>query len=80
MQTIVLFCVNGQNFDTLLASAYHCLNPYYVLREETRGSKKVIIKENVKVSNYAAGFSMDYKKWEFHGECLFNFSYRLSDK
>ncbi|MBE9571820.1 MAG: hypothetical protein IMF11_14415 [Proteobacteria bacterium] len=63
----------------LFASAYHGLNPYYVLREETRGSKKVIIKENVKVGNYAAGFSTDYKKWEFHGECLFNFSYDGKD-
>jgi len=28
-------------------------------QEETRGSKKVIIKKNVKVGNYAAGFSDD---------------------
>lgn len=63
----------------LFASAYHGLNPYYVLREETRGSKTVTIKENVKVGNYAAGFSTAYKKWEFHGEGLFNFSYDGKD-
>ena len=63
----------------LFASAYHGLNPYYVLREETRGTEKVSIKENVKVGNYAAGFSTDYKKWEFHGETLFNFSYDGKD-
>jgi len=63
----------------LFASAFHGLNPYYVLREETRGSDKVTIKENVKVGNYAAGFSTDYKKWEFHGEGLFNFSYDGKD-
>lgn len=63
----------------LFASAYYGLNPYYVLREESRGSEKVIIKENVKVGNYAAGFSTNYKKWEFHGECLFNLSYDGKD-
>ncbi|MBN2567838.1 MAG: hypothetical protein JXB42_00240 [Deltaproteobacteria bacterium] len=63
----------------LFASAYHGLNPYYVQREEKRGSKTVIIKENVKVANYAAGFSTAYKKWEFHGEGLFNFSYDGKD-
>jgi len=63
----------------LFTSAYHGLNPYYVLREETRGAKTVTIKENVKVGNYAAGFSTDYKKWEFHGEGLFSFSYDGKD-
>ncbi len=63
----------------LFLSAYHGLNPYYVLREEQRGSKTVAIKENVKVGNYAAGFSTAYKKWEFHGEGLFNFSYDGKD-
>ena len=63
----------------LFTSAYHGLNPYYVLREEARGSETVTIKENVKVGNYAAGFSTDYKKWEFHGEGLFNFSYDGKD-
>ncbi|MDO9529455.1 MAG: hypothetical protein Q7J27_09875 [Syntrophales bacterium] len=63
----------------LFFSAYHGLNPYYVLREEQRGSKTVAIKENVKVGNYAAGFSTAYKKWEFHGEGLFNFSYDGKD-
>ena len=63
----------------LFISAYHGLNPYYVLREETRGSDTVTIKENVKVGNYAVGFSTAYKKWEFHGEALFNFSYDGKD-
>ena len=63
----------------LFISGYHGLNPYYVQREEQRGSKTVIIKENVKVGNYAAGFSTAYKKWEFHGEGLFNFSYDGKD-
>ncbi len=63
----------------LFFSAYHGLNPYYVQREEKRGSKTVIIKENIKVGNYAAGFSTAYKKWEFHGESLFNFSYDGKD-
>ncbi|MEA3428341.1 MAG: hypothetical protein U9Q84_03800 [Thermodesulfobacteriota bacterium] len=63
----------------LFTSVYHGLNPYYVLKEETRGSKKVTIKENVKVGNYVVGFSTDYKKWEFHGEGLFSFSYDGKD-
>ncbi|MBW2545177.1 MAG: hypothetical protein JRD43_06935 [Deltaproteobacteria bacterium] len=63
----------------LFASAYHGLNSYHVLREETRGIKKVAIKENVKVGDYAAGFSTTYKKFEFHGEGLFNLSYDGKD-
>lgn len=63
----------------LFTSAYHGLNPYYVLREETRGAKTVTIKENVKVGNYAVGFSTDYKKCEFHGEGLFSFAYDGKD-
>jgi hypothetical protein len=49
------------------------------MREETEGGKKVRIKETVKVGNYAAGFSTTYKKWEFHGEALYNFSYDGKD-
>ncbi|MBN2254340.1 MAG: hypothetical protein JW736_01390 [Deltaproteobacteria bacterium] len=63
----------------LFVSAYHGLNPYYVLREENRGGTTYTIKENIKVGNYAAGFSTAYKKWEFHGETLFNFSYDRKD-
>lgn len=63
----------------LFVSGYHGLNPYYVLREEQRGGTTYIIKENIKVGNYAAGFSTAYKKWEFHGEALFNFSYDGKD-
>jgi len=63
----------------LFISGYHGLNPYYVLREEQRGGTTYLIKENIKVGNYAAGFSTAYKKWEFHGETLFNFSYDGKD-
>jgi len=63
----------------LFVSGYHGLNPYYVLREEQRGGTTYTIKENIKVGNYAAGFSTTYKKWEFHGETLFNFSYDGKD-
>lgn len=63
----------------LFFSIYQGLNPYYVMREETRGLKKVRIKETVKVGNYATGFSTTYKKWEFHGEALFNWSYDGKD-
>jgi hypothetical protein len=63
----------------LFISGYHGLNPYYVQREEQQGTSTVIIKENVKVGNYAAGFSTAYKKWEFHGEGLFNYSYDGKD-
>ncbi|MBM4271174.1 MAG: hypothetical protein FJ139_03310 [Deltaproteobacteria bacterium] len=49
------------------------------MREETEGEKKVRIKETVKVGNYAAGFSTTYKKWEFHGEALYNYSYDGKD-
>lgn len=63
----------------LFVSGYHGVNPYYVLREEERGGTTYTIKENIKVGNYAAGFSTAYKKWEFHGETLFNFSYDSKD-
>lgn len=63
----------------LFFSFYHGPNIYYVLREEKRGSDTVRIKETVKVGNYAAGFSTTYKKWEFHGEVLFNYSYDGKD-
>jgi len=63
----------------LFTSFYQGLNPYYVLREETRGGTDVLIKENVKVGNYAAGFSTTFGKWEFHGEVLYNHSYDGKD-
>jgi hypothetical protein len=62
-----------RGFD-LYASIYFGANPYYVLREEDRPGGKAQIKETVKVANYAAGFSTTYKKWEFHGEALYNYS------
>ncbi|HPK52882.1 MAG TPA: hypothetical protein PK114_00385 [Smithellaceae bacterium] len=63
----------------LFFSVYHGPNLYYVMREETRGTEKIRIKETVKVGNYAAGFSTTYKKWEFHGELLLNYSYDGKD-
>jgi sulfur carrier protein ThiS len=63
----------------LFFSFYHGPNLYYVLREEDRGGTRVKIKESVKVGNYAAGFSTTYKKWEFHGEALLNYSYDGKD-
>lgn len=63
----------------LFFSFYHGPNLYYVLREEDRGGNTVKIKETVKVGNYATGFSTTYKKWEFHGEALLNYSYDGKD-
>lgn len=63
----------------LFASFYHGPNPFFVLREENQGGRTVRIKETVKVANYAAGFSTTYKKWEFHGEALYNYSYDGKD-
>ena len=63
----------------LFLSFYHGPNPYFVMREETQGGKNVRIKETVKVGNYAAGFSTTYKKWEFHGEAIYNYSYDGKD-
>ncbi len=68
-----------QGWDLFL-SFYHGPNPFYVMREETKpDGNKVRIKETVKVGNYAAGFSTTYKKWEFHGEALYNYSYDGKD-
>lgn len=63
----------------LFFSFYHGPNPYYVLREENQGGTTVRVKETVKVGNYALGFSTTHKKWEFHGEALFNYSYDGKD-
>ncbi|MCX7816221.1 MAG: hypothetical protein N2317_01750 [Syntrophales bacterium] len=69
----------------LFFSYYHGPNPYYVIREEERATsvpgvtKKVRIKEVVKVDDYACGFSTTYKKWEFHGEAVFNYAYDGKD-
>ncbi len=63
----------------LFLSVYHGPNPYYVLKEEMIDGKKTRIKETINVGNYAGGFSTTYKKWEFHGEVLFNYSYDGKD-
>jgi len=63
----------------LFFSAFHGLNPYSVIKEETRDGELVQVKKNVKVGNYAAGFSTTYKKWEFHGELFYNHSYSGKD-
>ena len=63
----------------LFASAYSGLNPYYVVKEENRDGKKVGVKKVVDVLDLAAGFSTTYKKWEFHGETLLNYSYENRD-
>ena len=63
----------------LFFSASHGLNPYSVIKEETRDGEIVQVKTSIKVGNYAAGFSTTYKKWEFHGELLYNHSYDGKD-
>lgn len=63
----------------VFASMYQGPNPYSVIREENRGGTTVKIKEIVRVGDYAVGFSTTYKKWEFHGETLFNWSYDSKD-
>jgi len=62
-----------RGFD-LYSSIYYGPGAYPVLREETQAAGKVYIKEHVKVTNLAAGFSTTYKKWEFHGEVVLNYS------
>ena len=63
----------------LFASTYQGPNPYYVLKEEVINGTKKYIKRTVPVGTYAAGFSTTYKKWEFHGEGLYNHSYDARD-
>ncbi|SDN46401.1 hypothetical protein SAMN04488516_102213 [Desulfonauticus submarinus] len=63
----------------LFFSTYQGLNPYYVLKEEHRNGKIYYIKKNVFIGEYAGGFSTTYKKWEFHGEALYNHSYNSKD-
>ena len=60
-------------------SYYDGLNPYPVLKVEQQNGVTTAIKENVRVGNYAAGFSTAWKKWEFHGEGLYNHSYNGKD-
>jgi hypothetical protein len=62
-----------RGFD-LYSSLYYGPGAYPVLRQETQPAGNVYIKEHVKVTNLAAGFSTTYKKWEFHGEVLYNYS------
>ena len=62
-----------RGFD-IYSSLYYGPGAYPVLREENQAAGKVYIKEHVKVFNWAAGFSTTYKKWEFHGEALLNYS------
>ncbi|KPJ82039.1 MAG: hypothetical protein AMS17_19175 [Spirochaetes bacterium DG_61] len=38
-----------------------------------------VTKDVVKVGNIAMGFTTTYNKWEFHGEGLYNYSYRSKD-
>jgi len=75
----------------LFASAYHGLNPFYVLKVENEDAivddlidpamfqAMGVTKDVVKVGNIAMGFSTTYNKWEFHGEGLYNYSYRSKD-
>ncbi len=63
----------------LFLSMYQGLNPYYVLKEEKVGQKTYYIKKNIFIGEYAGGFSTTYKKWEFHGELLYNHSYDTKD-
>ncbi len=63
----------------LFFSAYHGLNQYSVIKEEDRDGETVQVKKIIKIGNYAAGFSTTYKKWEFHGEVLYNHSYDGKD-
>lgn len=60
-------------------SYYDGLNPYPVLKVGQRNGKPTKLKENVRVGNYATGFSTTWKKWEFHGEGLYNHSYNGKD-
>ncbi|MBF0118516.1 MAG: hypothetical protein HQK79_06745 [Desulfobacterales bacterium] len=64
------------------SSLYSGPNPYYVLQEEIRTEekngikvqRKVRTKKTVRVNFISLGFSTTYKKWEFHGESLYNYS------
>jgi hypothetical protein len=60
-------------------SVYDGLNPYPVLKVEQRNGESTAVKQNVRVGNYATGFSTTWKKWEFHGEGLYNHSYNGKD-
>ena len=63
----------------VFTSFYHGPNPFSVLMEKDRGGAPIKVKKIVKVGNYALGFSTTYKKWEFHGEALYNHSYDGKD-
>ena len=60
-------------------SYYDGLNPYPVLKVEQRNGEETAVKKNVRVGNYATGFSTTWNKWEFHGEGLYNHSYNGKD-
>ncbi len=60
-------------------STYQGPNPYYVIKKQVVNGKKKYIKKTVPIGTYSAGFSTTWKKWEFHGEALYNHSYDSKD-
>ena len=56
----------------IFLSAYHGPSIYPVIKIENRSGMLAIVKENPDVFNLAAGFSITWKNFEFHGEALYN--------
>ena len=63
----------------LFIAAFRGFSPLPVLKEMGSGDNKQYVKEYPRVGNYSGGFSTTYKKFEFHGEGLFQQSYRGRD-
>ncbi|HJO48400.1 MAG TPA: hypothetical protein QF625_05610, partial [Candidatus Scalindua sp.] len=75
VQSILKVKTTVKGWD-LFAAAFHGPNPFPVLAAESTTSFRT---KNVRVGNYSTGFSTTYKKFEFHGEGLYQLAYASKD-
>ena len=75
VQSILKVKTTVKGWD-LFAAAFHGPNFFPVLAAESTTSFRT---KKVRVGNYSTGFSTTYKKFEFHGEGLYQLAYASKD-